>query len=212
MKKIISILIILISSSSFGQQSNALLGEVSAKVRSYDNIQIKFKYNLNNQKEGVSQETFGDLTLLDDKYVINMLDITRMFDGTSIYTIVPEDQEVTISLYNPEDEKDITPSQMLTFYEKGYDSKMGVVENIRGRKIQFVKLTPIDSNAEIKKIHLGIDKKTKHIYKLIQIDSKGTKYTLTVQSFKTNLPLSKSLFTFDQQKYTTDGYYINKLD
>jgi len=101
---------------------------------------------------------------------------------------------------------------MLTFYEKGYDSKMGIVENIKGRKIQFVKLTPIDSNAEIKKIHLGIDKQTKHIYKLIQIDSKGTKYTLTVQSFKTNLPLSKSLFTFDKQKYTTDGYYINQLD
>lgn len=212
MKTVISILIILASSISYGQQATTLLSEVSAKVRSYDNIQIKFKYNLTNQKEGVNQQTFGDLTLLDDNYVLNMLDITRMFDGTSIYTIVPEDEEVTISLYNPEDEKDITPSQMLTFYEKGYDSKMGIIENIKGRKIQFVKLTPIDSNAEIKKIHLGIDTKTKHIYKLIQIDSKETKYTLTVQSFKTNLPLSKSLFTFDQQKYTADGYYINQLD
>ena len=212
MKILLSFLIIFISSASFGQQATALLSEVSAKVRSYDNIQIKFKYNLNNQKEGVNQQTFGDLTLLNDKYIINMLDITRMFDGNSIYTIVPEDQEVTISSYNPEDEKDITPSQMLTFYEQGYDSKMSIVENIKGRKIQFVKLTPIDSNAEIKKIHLGIDKKTKHIYKLIQIDSKGTKYTLTVQSFKTNLPLSEGLFSFDEQKFTSDGYYINRLD
>lgn len=212
MKTLLSFLIIFISSTGYGQQATLLLKEVSAKVRSYDNIQINFKYNLNNQKEGVNQQTFGDLTLLNDKYVINMLDITRMFDGSSIYTIVPEDQEVTISSYNPEDEKDITPSQMLTFYEKGYDSKMGIVENIKGRKIQFVKLTPIDSNAEIKKIHLGIDKKTKHIYKLIQIDSKGTKYTLTVQSFKTNLPLSKDLFTFEEQKFTNDGYYINRLD
>ena len=212
MKILLSFLIIFISSTCYGQQATLLLKEVSAKVRSYDNIQINFKYNLNNQKEGVNQQTFGDLTLFNDKYVINMLDITRMFDGSSIYTIVPEDQEVTISSYNPEDEKDITPSQMLTFYEKGYDSKMGIVENIKGRKIQFVKLTPIDSNAEIKKIHLGIDKKTKHIYKLIQIDSKGTKYTLTVQSFKTNLPLTKDLFTFDEQKYTNDGYYINRLD
>ena len=161
MKTVLSILIILAASTSYGQQATTLLSEVSAKVRSYDNIQIKFKYTLTNQKEGVNQQTFGDLTLLDDNYVLNMLDITRMFDGTSIYTIVPEDQEVTISSYNPEDEKDITPSQMLTFYEKGYDSKMGIVENIKGRKIQFVKLTPIDSNAEIKKIHLGIDKKTK---------------------------------------------------
>ena len=212
MKTLLSFLIIFISSTSYGQQATLLLKEVSAKVRSYDNIQINFKYNLNNQKEGVNQQTFGDLTLFNDKYVINMLDITRMFDGSSIYTIVPEDQEVTIFSYNPEDEKDITPSQMLTFYEKGYDSKMGIVENIKGRKIQFVKLTPIDSNAEIKKIHLGIDKKTKHIYKLIQIDSKGTKYTLTVQSFKNNLPLSKGLFTFDEQKFTNDGYYINRLD
>ena len=212
MKTILSILIILASSTSYSQQAATLLGEVSAKVRSYDNIQIKFKYTLTNQKEGVNQQTIGDLTLLDDNYVLNMLDITRMFDGTSIYTIVPEDQEVTISSYNSEDEKDITPSQMLTFYEKGYDSKMGIIENIKGRKIQYVKLTPIDSDAEIKKIHLGIDKKTKHIYKLIQIDSKGTKYTLTVQSFKTNLPLSKTVFVFDQQKYTANGYYINKLD
>jgi outer membrane lipoprotein-sorting protein len=212
MKTILSILIILASSTSYSQQAATLLGEVSAKVRSYDNIQIKFKYTLTNQKEGVNQQTIGDLTLSDDNYVLNMLDITRMFDGTSIYTIVPEDQEVTISSYNSEDEKDITPSQMLTFYEKGYDSKMGIIENIKGRKIQYVKLTPIDSDAEIKKIHLGIDKKTKHIYKLIQIDSKGTKYTLTVQSFKTNLPLSKTVFVFDQQKYTANGYYINKLD
>jgi outer membrane lipoprotein-sorting protein len=212
MKTVLSILIILASSTSYSQQAATLLGEVSAKVRSYDNIQIKFKYTLTNQKEGVNQQTIGDLTLLDDNYVLNMLDITRMFDGTSIYTIVPEDQEVTISSYNSEDEKDITPSQMLTFYEKGYDSKMGIIENIKGRKIQYVKLTPIDSDAEIKKIHLGIDKKTKHIYKLIQIDSKGTKYTLTVQSFKTNLPLSKTVFVFDQQKYTANGYYINKLD
>jgi outer membrane lipoprotein-sorting protein len=212
MKTVLSILIILASSTSYSQQAATLLGEVSAKVRSYDNIQIKFKYTLINQKEGVNQQTIGDLTLSDDNYVLNMLDITRMFDGTSIYTIVPEDQEVTISSYNSEDEKDITPSQMLTFYEKGYDSKMGIIENIKGRKIQYVKLTPIDSDAEIKKIHLGIDKKTKHIYKLIQIDSKGTKYTLTVQSFKTNLPLSKTVFVFDQQKYTANGYYINKLD
>lgn len=212
MKIRISILIILVSSTCFGQQAKALLEEVSEKVRSYDNIQIEFKYNLDNQKEGVSQQTTGDLTLLNDKYVINMLDITRMFDGSFIYTIVPEDQEVTISLYNPEDEKDITPSQMLTFYEEGYDSKMGIVESVKGRKIQFVKLTPIDSNAEIKKIYLGIDKKTKHIHKLIQIDSKGTKYTITVLSFKTNQSLSGSLFTFDQDTYTKQGYYINRLD
>jgi outer membrane lipoprotein-sorting protein len=211
-KTVLSIIIVLASSTAIAQDATALLKEVSTKVRSYDNVKIEFKYNLNNKKESVNQDTRGDVTLSGNDYVLNMLGITRMFDGASIYTIVPEDEEVTISTFNAQDEKDITPSEMLTFYEEGYDSKMDIVQNINGRKIQFVKLTPIDSNAEIKNILLGIDKQTKHIYKLIQTDSKGTKYTLTVQSFKTNQPLSKTLFTFDEAKYTKDGYYINKLD
>jgi hypothetical protein len=87
---------------------------------------------------------------------------------------------------------------------------MDIEQNINGRKIQLVKLTPIDSKSEIKYILLGIDTQTKHIYNLMQIGKNGTKTTLTVNSFKTNEPLSKTLFTFDASKYK--GYYINKLN
>ncbi|AVI51677.1 hypothetical protein C5O00_11100 [Pukyongia salina] len=213
MKKLALLLVALISlSSTLAQNPKSLLGEVSAKVKSYENIQIDFKYNLNNAKENVNQDTRGDVTLQGNKYVLNMLGITRMFDGKTIYTIVPEDEEVTISAYDAAEDKEITPSKMLTFYEKGYTYKMDITQNVKGRKIQYVKLIPIDTRAEIKDILLGIDVQTKHIYKLIQTDNKGTKYTITVNSFKTNQPLSKTLFTFDEAKYKRDGYYINKLD
>jgi len=212
MKKISFILItVLFSTITYAQDAKSLLKEVSAKANSYSNISIDFKYNLNNSKENVSQETRGDVTLEGDKYVLNMLGTTRIFDGKNIYTIVPEDEEVTISAYDPKNDKEITPSKMLTFYEKGYNYKMDIEQNVKGRKIQYVKLIPIDSKAEIKDILLGIDVQTKHIYKLIQTDSNGTKYTLTVNSFKTNQPVSKTLFTFDEAKYKKEGYYINKL-
>ena len=211
--KNISILLfaLLITVFSQAQDAKTLLKEVSAKAKSYDNITIDFKYNLNNSKENVNQETRGDVTLQGDKYVLNMLGTTRIFDGKNIYTIVPEDEEVTISVFNPKDDKEITPSKMLTFYEKGYNYKMDIEQNVKGRKIQYIKLTPIDSKAEIKDILLGIDVQTKHIYKLIQTDAQGTKYTLTVNSFKVNQPVSKTLFNFDEAKYKNDGYYINKL-
>jgi outer membrane lipoprotein-sorting protein len=213
MKNLMIICMLLFTSAFMqAQTAKSLLNEVSAKAKSYDNIEIDFKYNLNNAKEGVNQDTRGDVTLQGNKYVLNMLGTTRMFDGKKIYTIVPEDEEVTISNYNASDDKEITPSKMLTFYEKGYTYKMDIVQDVKGRKIQFIKLTPIDSRAEIKDILLGIDVQTKHIYRLIQTDDKGTKYTLTVNSFKTNQPLSKTLFTFDEAKYKQDGYYINKLD
>ncbi len=213
MRKLILLLTVICTTSiTSGQSAKSLLNEVSAKARSYENIQIDFKYNLSNAKENVNQETRGDVTLAGDNYLLNMLGTSRLFDGKKIYSIVPEDEEVTISNYNARDDKDITPSKMLTFYERGYTSKMDIVQNIKGRKVQFVKLIPIDTKAEIKNVLLGIDAQTKHIYKLIQTDAKGTKYTLTVNSFKTNQPLSKTLFTFDEAKYKQEGYYINKLD
>lgn len=210
-KQFILFIALLCANFSFAQDAKSLLREVSEKVKSYDNIAIDFKYNLNNSKENVNQDTRGNVTLQGDKYVLNMLGTTRIFDGKNIYTIVPEDEEVTISSYDPKNDNEITPSKMLTFYEKGYTYQMDIVQNVKGRKIQFVKLIPIDTKVEIKNILLGVDVHTKHIYKLIQTDSNGTSYTLTVNSFKTNQPLSKTLFNFDEEKFKKEGYYINKL-
>ena len=212
-KIVVSIFSILLTISSLKAQNvQSLLSEVSNKVKNYENIQIDFKYSLENTRENVKQDTRANITLKGDNYVLNMLGVTRMFDGKTIYTIVPEDEEVTISDFSKEEDKSISVSDMLTFYENGYNYKMDIQQNIRGRKIQFIKLSPIDSNAEIKNILLGIDMQTKHIYKLIQIDSSGTSYTITVNSFKTNQSISQNLFIFDEEKYTNQGYYINKLE
>jgi len=212
MKKL-TLLLLIVSSSIFAQESNkakALLKDVSVKVKSYNNIKIDFKYVLENTSEDIRQETRGDVTMEGENYRLNILGITRIFNGTTLYSISPEDEEVTVSNEDGSDENSVTPSKMLSFYEDGYTYKMDIVQNVRGRKIQYVKLTPIDTNSEIKYILLGIDSQTKHIYNLIEIGKNGTKTTLTVNSFKTNEPLSKSLFTFDKNKY--EDYYINKLD
>ena len=211
MKKFITLLVIVLSFNAFSQnKAKTLLNEVSAKVKAYDNISIDFKYVLENTSENIKQETKGDVIMQGDKYKLNILGITRLFDGKTLYSISPEDEEVTISSENNNEEDAITPSKMLSFYEDGYLYDMDIEQNINGRKIQYVKLTPIDSNSEIKSILLGIDINTKHIYNLIQIGKNNTKTILTVNSFKTNEPLSKTLFTFDANKYK--DYYVNNLD
>ncbi|NCT17337.1 MAG: hypothetical protein COZ75_09180 [Flavobacteriaceae bacterium CG_4_8_14_3_um_filter_34_10] len=214
MKKLFLILLTLtITCTTFAQdaaKAKKLLNEVSEKVKSYDNIFIDFKYALINKKENVNQDTRGDVTLKGNLYSLNLMGTTRIFDGKKIYTIVPEDEEVTISKHSAEDDGDITPSKMLTFYEKGYTYKWDIIQDVKGRKIQYIQLKPIDSKAEIKDILLGIDTQTKHIYKLIQRQANDTEITITINSMKTNQPLPASLFTFDASKYKT--YYINTLD
>ncbi|GGA87252.1 membrane protein [Flavobacterium palustre] len=213
MKKFIQftfILLICFSVQAQDKKAKALLDQVTAKVKSYNNIVIDFKYSLNNSKENINQDSKGNVTLKGNQYVLNFMGMTKIFDGKKTYTIVPEDEEINISSVNEKDDSAVTPSKMLTFFNSGYKYSMDILQNVRGRKIQYVKLIPTNAKDQRKEILLGIDVQTKHIYNLIETGKKGTKTTLTVNSFKTNQPLSKNQFTFVASKYP--NYYINKLD
>lgn len=196
-----------VGSAQNSPKAKALLDEVYNKVKGYDNIFVDFKYTLQNTEANINQETRGDVTLQGDKYLFNYLGSKQLYDGKKVYTIVPENEEVTIEDQS-EDANNITPSKMLTFYKQGHTYEWDILQNMQGRKIQFIKLIPIDSKSEIKSILLGIDAETKHIYKLIQTGKNGTNTTITVNSFKTDQPLSKTLFIFDENKYKKEGYYI----
>jgi outer membrane lipoprotein-sorting protein len=192
------------------KKAKALLDQVATKVKSYNTIAIDFKYSLNNAKENINQDSKGNVTIKGNQFVLNFMGVTKIFDGKKNYTIVPEDEEITISKVSENDDNAITPSKMLTFFNSGFKYSMDVLQDVKGRKIQYVKLIPINAKDQRKEILLGVDVQTKHIYNLIEMGKKGTKTTLTVISFKTNQPLSKNQFTFTQSKYP--NYYINKLD
>ena len=148
--------------------------------------------------------------MMGNQYVLNFMGVTKLFDGKKIYTINPEDEEVTISKLDEKDDNAITPSKLLTFFNSGYKFAWDIQQDIKGRKIQYIKLIPTSSKDQRKEILLGIDIQTKNIYNLIELGKNGTKTTLTVNSFKTNQPLSKNQFIFVASKYPK--YYINKLD
>ncbi|MGQ7947377.1 LolA family protein [Flavobacterium sp. WC2509] len=199
-----------LSTQAQDKKAKDLLDKVTAKVKSYDNITIDFKYSLNNAKENINQDSRGSVVMKGNQYVLNFMGITKLFDGKKTYTIVPEDEEVTISTLNEKDDSAITPSKMLTFFNKGYNCSMDIVQNVSGKKIQYVKLVPTNTKDQRKEILVGIDTKTNNIYNVIEVAKKGTKTTLTVNSFKTNQALPKNQFTFVASKYS--NYTITKLD
>ena len=204
---------LILSFVAFSQNANeakALLDAVSLQAKTYDNISIDFKYKVDSALGSSSQETRGDVVISGDNYVLHILGVTRIFDGETLYTINPEDEEVTISSNNSDDETTISPEALLSFYEKGYRYAMDIVQNVNGRQIQYVKLTPTTVASGVQYVLLGIDSKTNNIYNMIEVAQDGSKTTLTVNSFKTNEPLSETLFTFDESKYSS--YFINRID
>lgn len=211
MKNIVIVLsITLLSLPIFSQNSTEakkLLDEVATKVESYDNMQLEFSHKLDNNDADVHQETRGSVTLKKDLYHLNYMGTEQLFDGEKTYLIIHEDEEVIIQNSSNTEEETLTPSKMFSFYKSGFAYDMDALKSIKGVKIQYVKLTPLESNSEIIKILVGIDVKTKHIFNIIETGENSTVTTLEVRTFKANQTISDNLFKFDLDKFKNQKNY-----
>lgn len=207
---IMAIFFINVSIAQNDEAAKSTLDEASGTMRGYKNIAMDFDYVLDNKAEDVKQEMSGDLILEGEKYLVNLFGSTQIFDGSKTYTIIPENEEVNVNDADIDEENTFTPSKFYTFYQSGYTYSMAELKQVNGKKVQFVKLTPIDTNSEISNIMVGIDTKTNHIYQIIEIGTNQTRTILTAKNIKTNQQIDASVFAFDEKKYEDLNYMINK--
>lgn len=187
-----------------------LLDKTSTTMAAYSNLSMDFDYVLDNQEEDVKQEMSGDVILEGDKYVVNLFGTKQIFDGAITYTIIPENEEVNISQADIDEDNAFTPSKFYSFYKSGYTFTMGDLKSVNAKNVQFVNLTPIDSDSEVRIIFVGIDLKTNHIYQIIEVGTNETRTILTASNIKTNQKIDANIFSFDENKYVELDYMINK--
>ena len=189
------------------EQAKYLLNQVSAETKKQKNLRFEFQYVLENKEEDTRQETEGKVTLAGNQYKLEFLEVIQLFDGNKIYTIVPENKEITVS--DPEENEAISvnPSQLLNFYEEGYGYEWDIRQKVMGRNIQFVKLIPTEENVDIQYLLLGIDIAKNSIYKLIEIGNNKTSTTLTIKNQEENISLPPDFFEFNSAEFP--NYYIN---
>jgi len=188
-------------------EAQKLLELASKKMESYDNITFEFSYVLNNRVEQINQENSGEVTVADEKYRLNFLDAIQLFDGKTLYTIVPENEEITVTEAEETEDFGINPKELLEFYKEGYDYHWDISQRVKGKKIQFVKLIPTQDDDGIKSLLIGIDTQENHIYKLIEVGVNGTITTLTINNMNVDNPLPENFFVFNVSDYP--NYYIN---
>jgi len=214
MKKQINVLLILLISSitlaQEQQRAEALLDEVSENLAQFNNIAITFTYELVNRKELIQQKEKGSLIVEGDAYLLKLMGIEQLSDGINKHTINVDNEEVLIEPLSNGFDEGLSPSKIFSFYNQGYRFEWDILQPLYGgRKIQYIKLIPIDTYAQASYLLLGIDTKTKNIYKLIEVGNDGTETTLTIGSFKTNIEIPTNTFVFSSSDYP--NYYIDRF-
>ncbi len=209
MNKSLLLLLFSIGTSWAQNPSAALLDKVSKQMASKENISLEFNYALFNAEAKINQETAGKVYIKGDKYHFEYLGVIQINDTKKTYTIVPENEEVTI-VDNKNAIDEMNPAKILSFYKEGYRFTWDIPQNVGGRKIQYIKLNPIDSTSDIASILLGIDTLKNEVFKVIETGKNGTKTTITISQYKSNSTLDPALFIFDEKKYIQLGFYIIK--
>lgn len=206
MKKYIALFTLLIVGTTiFAQQdpeAKKVLDKLSAKTKSYKNIQIDFKVEYVNLKDNFKNSSPGTITLQNEKYKLVFMGIESYFDGKTLFSYIIESNEVNIS--EPEaDDTDIlsNPKQIFTLYEKDYKYQLISESTENGTSFTIVDLYPIDLNKEYSRIRLQINTSAYQLKSATIFGKDGSNYSLIVSAFKPNQAIDNKLFIFDESKF-----------
>jgi len=181
-------------------ESIVILKEIKEKLSVLKTAEIKF--SLYTEKEGKTFNiTKGHLWIKGDRYKLIIPSQHVYCDSVNMWNYLPQQNEVTISLYDPQDEENaINPIKLVSNYQKHYRSAFirEIVE--KGISIQIIDLYPLKASS-FYKVRLYIDKSKKEIFKISISELDGYTYTYTFHTFLKNPKLSDQLFIFNSSQY-----------
>lgn len=206
MKKLVVIIGLLIGPmlSLLAQQNDAaakkLLDQVSQKYDGYQTIIANFQFKAA-QAEGETYQDAGTLRMekKSNKYRIKLKEQEIISDGTSVWSILPEDKEVQITEAD-NSANAIGPSNLFTFYKNGFKYVSANNESDGGETLDVVEMTPIDQNSNYFKIKLRVNK-NKHIHDVTVFDKGGNRYTYSITALYVNSTIQPGNFAFSKGNY-----------
>ena len=151
MPKLITIILITLSTNIFGQDQIAkeILDKLGNKTKSYENIKIDFNFILENQSQNIKESQKGTLILAKEKFKLIMNNQIIINDGETQWIYLSDVNEVQIIEHDPDDQM-MTPNKIFTVYEEGYKYKYINQQNIKGEIIHNIDLFPEESLEFIK--------------------------------------------------------------
>ena len=206
MKKLLGLGIFLlnlnfISYGQYDQKALVILDAMSAKYKSFTAFKANIVYSLVNESEGISENFTGEITIKGDKFLLVMDEQTVINDGTTIWTYLPDVNEVNIDNYDPES-GDISPSEIYTAYKSGYKYLFLEEISMENNVYEIVDLVPEDAkNNQFFKVRMQISKKDKTLKSWTMFDKSGNSYKYSITEFDPSLNPSDSFFVFDVTKY-----------
>lgn len=184
-------------SAQYDEQAREVLDKMSEKYRLMKGFNSVFIYTLENPAEGINDSYKGEIEISENKYRLDLGTQIIINDGTTMWTYMPDVEEVNISDYVPEEES-LSLNNIFDVYKSGY--KYIVNPEYTTASITTVDLIPEDIESEFFKIRMSIDKSSE--LKSFKIFEKnGNRYIYKIDQFEEKDAIDPKRFIFDEANY-----------
>lgn len=197
MKKCILLIIsiIALSFSLKAQDAESIFREAVDKLKSYDNIEIAFDYNMINTEVGIYETMEGIGYLQGNAYKLKIMGQDIICDGSTTWTYNADAEEVMISEVDPDG-----GGSPLSIIESYYDNITAkIVED--GGSTKKIEVKSLMSDENIDRLIISLDSQTLEIKDLHVFDKNKNEFVYDITKFVTNQKLPADFFTFKESDY-----------
>ena len=206
--KYLFILLSFIGFTAYGQdaKADAILKQISDKVKSSSSFYMEFSANIKNASSGLNENNSGKGWVKGNKYYATYGEAIRLSNGKKVWTILKGDKMVYISDVDASD-AGINPKQLLTMWETGFKSKYEKETTLGSEAVHMISLYPKEpKKAEYHTITVYVSKNGNELKKATLKGKDGTVMNYTVNKLQFNAAVEDSKFVFDKSKFP--GYQI----
>ena len=197
---LIGLVAIFITTAASAQNAKAILDAMSTKYKAIPSFTSNIDYTMVNKADGINDTFKGSIAIKGDMYSLKMGGQEVINNGVTVWTYLPDDNEVNIDNHSAE-AGDITPSSIYTIYKEGFTYVLLTPITVSGKKYDVVDLISTDKEAQFYKIRLEIAQGDKTLGKFTMFDNEGSEFSYTITNFNSKVNLLDADFSFDESKH-----------
>lgn len=167
------------------------------KLKSYDNIEIAFDYNMINTEAGIYETMEGMGFLKGDAYKLRIMGQDIICDGTTMWTYNADAEEVMISDVDNSDGS----GSPLAFIESYYDNITAKFLDESNEDVKKIEAKSLLGDENIEKIIVTLNVKSLEIKDIHVFDNDKNEFVYEITRFVTNQRLPEDFFTFKESDY-----------
>jgi outer membrane lipoprotein carrier protein len=181
--------------------AKTILDQASAKIKFFKSLAAVLTIEIQDAQgssQGIKKANFY---MKGTRYIMKINGQEIYCDGKTIWTYDKSANEVTITKSDP-NSNTLSPQKLFTnMYDKDFLYKVNGEQNIGGKTVVEIEMTPIDKTQNFHKIYLYIDKKTHLPSSGKMLDKSSNRYVYTINSLNGNANLTDAGFIFDKAKH-----------